>query len=147
MKEKLAEKLREIIKSRKLSIALHVKSAGTGGRAGINEILKSGAADKIIESMRVAYESMLIEEILKEIARSSGKAAYGFEDVERAINLGAAEKVLILDEFLRENNKIEELIKKAREIKAEVLIISSLHEAGEKLKAIGKIAALLRYEI
>lgn len=146
-KEKVADELKKIIKEKKPDISLLVKSAGSGGRTGITEILKKGVADKVIENSRVSYESKVIEELLREIARDSRKAVYGAKEVEKAINLGAVEKLLILDIFLREDKRADELIKKARKIKAEVLIISSMHEAGEKLKAIGKIAALLRYAI
>jgi len=69
---------------------------------------------------------------------------YGKDEVKKAIDIGAADRVIILSTMIREN---EELLENAEKTGAKVYTISNVHEGGEKLSALGGIAAFLRYKI
>jgi len=120
-----------------------VESTAHAGMVGVKEAIKRGIIEKIDEKNRIAMEMKIVEELLERIAKN-GMVTYGKEEVKKAIEMGAVERLIILNSMVREN---EELIKNAEEIGAEIIIISDLHEGGEKLAALSGVAALLRFPI
>jgi protein pelota len=124
-----------------------LEGAGAGGRAGVQEAIKRGAVDRVAKESRVSLETRLVEQVFVEIGKSTGLAAYGHAEVESALELGAVEKLLISEELLRRDERVEELMEKARRTRGEVVVVSKEHEAGERLLALGGIAALLRFRV
>jgi protein pelota len=129
-----------------------VKSVNNGGAAGIYEALRSGIFTKTLKHIRLVQESTAIEELLEKLGKGEPRITYGFENVKRAAELGAVEKLLLADTALRETSDeerrlIEELTRKTERKGGKVMVISTEHEAGEKLLALGGIAALLRFPI
>jgi protein pelota len=122
-----------------------VKGTGQGGMTGIHEALKEGIASRAIENSRVRQETMLIEQLLTEIAKD-GKCAYGPNEVENALISGAVEILLLTDTSVREK-RVEKLLKLAGETKVRIVIVSISHDAGKKLQALGDVGALLRYKM
>ncbi len=122
-----------------------VVPTGIGGTTGINEVLKSGDERAALEGQRVSFENEKVERLLTEIKRE-GKYAYGYEEVKRACQIGAIDTLLILDENVRDE-KGEELMEKTEQQSGNVIVISSTHEGGEKLEALGGYGAFLRYRI
>ncbi|MBC7081807.1 MAG: mRNA surveillance protein pelota [Thermoplasmatales archaeon] len=120
-----------------------VDSVFNSGMAGVYEAIKRGIVSKFMEENRVAKEIGVVEKILEEISKN-GNVAYGKSEVEKYVDLGAVEKLVILNSLVREE---EETIRKAEENRAEIIFVSELHEGGKKLTALGGIAALLRYKI
>ncbi|MCD6171065.1 MAG: mRNA surveillance protein pelota [Thermoplasmata archaeon] len=120
-----------------------VEPTAHAGMTGINEAIKKGIVEEIYKENRVTKEIKIMERVMEEIAKD-GLIAYGREEVIKAIENGAVEKLIILNSMVRGN---EEIIKKAEKIKADVVVISEWHEGGEKLAALGGLAALLRYKI
>lgn len=119
------------------------------GMSGFQEVLRRGAVDRIMEESRIARESSLMEELLKEIALD-GKAAYGPEEVKKALDYGAIETLLVADEMLRlerEKGNIDSLLMAVERAQGKVVVFSTEFEPGQKLHALGGIAALLRYKI
>ncbi|WP_440954424.1 mRNA surveillance protein pelota [Methanosarcina sp. Mfa9] len=119
------------------------------GMSGFQEVLRRGAVDRIMQESRIARESALMEELIKEIAMS-GKAAYGFADVRNALDFGAVETLLIADETLREEREkgnIDRLLLEVEQAQGKVVVFSTAFEPGEKLNKLGGIAALLRFKV
>ena len=125
----------------------HIESAGTCGRVGIQEVIKKGVIDRVAEESRVSYETILMEKVLAEISKDTSLATYGTEEVKKALNYSAIETLLLSDLFLRKHENVDSLIEETKRKKGDVAIISTEHEAGEKLEAIGGIAAILRFPI
>lgn len=136
----LEEKYREIAKKSIL------ESTGAGGRSGIQEVLKKGTVEKLTAENRIAHEMSAIEEIFKEIAKSSSKVAYGKVQVIKGANAGAIEKLLVLDKLIRSQN-LEKVMDLVENMAGEVMVISSEHEGGKQLESLGGLAAILRYPI
>lgn len=120
-----------------------VDSVSYSGMAGINEAIRRGIIEKIMEENKVANETKIVEELLKEIAKD-GSIAYGKEEVKKAIEMGAVKELVILNKMIRSEEK---LVKMAEEMGAKISIINEMHDAGKKLEALGGIAAFLRYPI
>ena len=73
-------------------------------------------------------------------------AVYGEKEVIDAINMGAVEKLLILDTVVPAKDMIKHM-EIVENMKGEVIVISSEHEGGEQLKSLGGLAATLRYPL
>jgi len=134
----LSEKHPEIAKKTIL------ESTGTGGRVGIGEVLKKGTVEKITAENRVAWEMRAVNKVLEEISKSSSAVAYGKKQVLNAVNAGAAEQLLVLDKMVRQED-LEKVMDMVERMNGEVIMVSSEHEGGKQLEALGGLAALLRY--
>ena len=122
------------------------------GKNSINEILKSNEVKKIIEEDNVIKEQELVEKLLKNISKNE-KYSYGFESIKNAIEIGAVSILLVTSDFLKIKKKdnsfdeLEELMSLVEELKGEVHIISSFHDAGRKLDGLGGAGGILRYDL
>jgi len=117
-----------------------VLQASHGDMRGIHEALKV-SIHKILSETRVAVEEKLITKLLEEI-KKEGLYAYGPKEVEKYLNMGAVEVLMVSDTKYRE---YEHLLKLARETGAKIHIISTSHEKGKILENLGGVAALLRF--
>jgi len=129
-----------------------VKSVNNGGTAGIDEALRSGVLLRAAHRLRVVDETQIMEEVMKRLGKGEGTVTYGYEAVENVSKMGAIEKLLIADVTLREADdeqrlKLEALMRETEKRGANVTVISTEHEAGAKLLALGGIAALLRFPL
>ncbi len=120
-----------------------VDNVSQAGLPGVYEALKRGIIEKIMKENRMAIETQIVEEVMERISKG-GNVAYGKEEVEKAIEMGAVKKLIILNSMIMEE---EEMIKKAEEMGAKIEIINDWHEGGQRLAALGGIAAFLRYKI
>ncbi len=111
---------------------------------GVEEVVKRGVIERVVEDSRLSEESRMVESLLEELSKDTGKVAYGNEEVYEAINLGAVESVLVSEKKIKQ---YRDLVNEAEEKGADVMIVSERHESGEKLGRIGGIAAFLRYRI
>ncbi|MEM0360174.1 MAG: mRNA surveillance protein pelota [Candidatus Diapherotrites archaeon] len=140
--------VQEFLKEKNFAGKIFVENTNSTGLTGVNELLKGTALAKIVEDAEITKEAMLIEKVMEAIGKNTGKAAYGLEEVAKAVDLGAVEELLVLDRFLgEERDKISPLLEKAEHMRAEIHIFNSEHDPGKKLEGIGKIAALLRYKV
>jgi protein pelota len=129
-----------------------VKSVNNGGLAGIYEALRSGVLLKAMKHQRIVEEAETVEEVLKRLGKSEPNVTYGMEEVEKATQLGAVEKLILADTTLRETSDekrlhLENLMKSVEQKSGDIIVISTEHEAGAKLVALGGIAALLRFAL
>jgi protein pelota len=129
---------------------LDVKSVNNGGVAGIYEALRSGVLLKAMKQQRIVVETEITEEILKRLGKGGSNVTYGLEEVEKAAKLGAVEKLVLADTMLRKASdekrlQLENLMKSVEQKGGSIIVVSTEHEAGAKLMALGGIAALLRF--
>jgi protein pelota len=129
-----------------------VKSVNNGGVAGIYEALRSGVLLKTMRYMRIVEETETIEEVLKRLGKSQMNVTYGLEEVKKAAELGAIEKLVLTDTMLRETSDekrllLENLMRIVEQKGGKIMVVSTEHEAGEKLITLGGVAALLRFSV
>lgn len=118
--------------------------------SGILEMLKRGEADKVLRELELIRDIAYVEEVFELLARGSELIAYGLREVIDAVNLGAAEFVLISSSLFFNPDIKEEifsLLEGCETTGAEFRIIDSSSEPGEKLESLGGIAAKLRYKL
>lgn len=130
----------------KLAKKVILESTGAGGHAGIQEVLKNGLIESLSKDAKIAKEAALVNKLLEQIGKSSNTVTYGKKQVITASNMGAVEKLLVLEDLVRDK-KIQNIMNTVENMGGVVTIISSQHDAGQQLKALGSLAAFLRYPI
>ena len=127
--------------------------------AGINEVLKKGEASALTEKSRVQFEMGRVESFLAELAKNTGMVSYGPGDVQQAAEAGGVEELLVSDELLKDMKKgsgsdatgpgsqLDTTMEAVEKQGGKVHIISSCHDGGKQLKALGGVVALLRYKM
>mgnify|MGYP001376089975 CR=1 FL=1 len=121
-----------------------VYHTGHSGMQGINELLKKGMGADILRESRVGSEMEAVERLKEEIGKD-GLATYGPREVMDAAIAGAVETLLVSDTIIREGD-LDKLVREVENQRGKVIVVSSHHDAGAELAAIGGIAALLRYK-
>jgi protein pelota len=129
-----------------------VKSVNNGGVAGIYESLRSGVLLKAAHEMRVLEETEVMEEAMKRLGKGENTVTYGLDDVEKAVLVGAVEKLILADSLVRDSDddqrlRIETLMQDVEHRAGAVTVVSTEHEAGSKLLALGGVVALLRFPL
>lgn len=114
------------------------------GETGVNEVIRRGIIEDVIKDSRVSEETRIVDKFFEELSKGTDNIAYGEDEVNRAIEYGAVKKLIVTESKIR---NYKQMSKRAEDKGAEVMIISEDHESGEKLKNIGGIAALLRFQI
>ncbi|HUH79017.1 MAG TPA: mRNA surveillance protein pelota [Methanoregula sp.] len=115
------------------------------GRGAVQDVVGKGTLEKLVGDLQLSREVRFMDEVLSRIAKD-GPVAYGRSAVGDAIAFGAAEEVLIVDSLLRDP-EVAQLIERAEAMRATVVVLSGSFEPGERLEALGGIAALLRYKL
>jgi len=116
------------------------------GYTGVQEVIKRGAVDRIIDESRVSDEVQLVERFLKHLNKEDGKSVYDKKQVARAAEMGAIEELLVNDTLITEK-RYEKVMEAVEQQAGEINIIHTDHEAGRKLKSLGGMAAILRFRI
>ena len=89
---------------------------------------------------------------MRRLGKGEGTVAYGVDEVERAAKIGAIERLVLADIMLRESTDEKRLLIEAIMMEVEqkggsTMVVSTEHEAGTKLVALGGVAAILRFPI
>jgi protein pelota len=97
-------------------------------------------------------DTRLIDDLLGRLASKPGLVAYGREEVEKALERGAVESLLISERLFKETNAeqrmlLEKMCQKAEGYGGQVFFIGGEHEKGRQLVGLGGIAALLRFPL
>jgi protein pelota len=145
---------REHLKSIGIKDAPPIVVEGTSnvGITGAKEILHRGVISQALTELKLETETKLIEDILAHLGKDDGLVAYGDAEVEKAIQFGAVEELLITDKKLRESTddhrrRIDRLIRDTEKTRGKFHIVSTEHPSGDQLQNLGGIAAILRFRI
>jgi len=113
------------------------------GEFGLNELLEK--SEDILAKESVMEEKKIMEKFFNLLSTKPNKVSYGEEQVKEHLNMGAVDVLLLSEEV--DDQTSEEFENKAEELGTNVEIISTETREGVQLRDIGKIAAILRYEV
>ncbi|MFC1722527.1 peptide chain release factor aRF-1 [Nanoarchaeota archaeon] len=113
------------------------------GEFGLQELLEKSA--DILASEEVAKEKKIMSQFFTSLATKPGMVTYGHAHVKKAITMGAVD-TLLLSESL-DDEELEAFEEEANEQGTTVMIISTETREGVQLRDLGKVAAILRYEL
>jgi len=128
-----------------------VEEVLSSGTSAFTEAARRGALERLVNDSRLTREAKLVEELMERIARDE-PATYGPVEVARAVEVGAAETLLVADETLREErdagkDDVDRLMEAARATGGNVVVLSTEFEPGKRLARLGGVAALLRFRL
>lgn len=152
LKEKLAKTVKEVLKLKGANANIVIGHSSTGGVKGVFETTKSKTIRNVIKAFELTEKEKLFEEVMKNLSLNTGKVALGINEVMKAAELGAIEYLLILDRTLKDlasgsSEVLEKILNNIEKYNGKIKIYTIHHEAGIQLKALGGIAALLRYSL
>ncbi|UXD21831.1 mRNA surveillance protein Pelota [Ignicoccus pacificus DSM 13166] len=145
-KEKVAEELR------KRGLEVKVDSASSGDRAGVLEALRRGSLASLAKELESLKALEVLEEVIKHIAKDDNLAVYGLDDCLFAAKANAVDTLLISDYLLHHpeeevRRKAVELVETVEKMGGKAIIVPRDTEAGERLKALGDVVAMLRFPL
>lgn len=133
-----------------------VVHSSTGHVHSLNEVLKSPEVQKTMRDTKFTTETSLMDQFYDKLRLDDGRAWYGTKPVEKAVAEGAVGRgggvLLVNNAFFRSmdvatRKKYVALVDKVKEDGGEARLLSSDHESGKRLDALGGIAAILTYPI
>ncbi|MBI4159012.1 hypothetical protein HY500_02010 [Candidatus Woesearchaeota archaeon] len=120
-----------------------VKDLSYTGEFGLNELVDKSS--DLLAQESIIKEKNLVNKVLETLAKQPEKVAYGKEEVDKALEMGAVEMLLLSEDI--EESVSEELEAKANRIGATVEFVSTETKEGKQIKEITGIVALLRFAI
>ncbi|KAI2615261.1 hypothetical protein GGR54DRAFT_304828 [Hypoxylon sp. NC1633] len=133
-----------------------VVHSSSGHLHSLNEILKSPEVMATMKHMKFSKETRLMDDFFTRLRKDDGRAWYGTAPVEKAIQEGAVGVgggILLVNNSLFRSfdiltrKRFVAMVDKVKEDGGEARILSSDHESGQRLDALGGIAAILTYPI
>jgi len=115
--------------------------------SGVNELIKRGVLQKAAGLARFEKEEKEIEEFFINIYKETGKSVYGLEEVRKAVESGAVEKLLVIDSLFRKSEDVQKIVEDAEKSGSEIVMISEEGDHSLKLKNFGGIGAILRWNL
>jgi protein pelota len=132
-------------KDAKLTKNTFVESVGNTGRQGVFELINKETVSRVLKESRFSEEVKAVEEIISKL--HTDYVTYGLKETSEAVDYGAVERIVIVDSFVFENKGAQALLEKAEKTRASVMMISHENDVSEKLKALGGVAAILRFKV
>jgi peptide chain release factor subunit 1 len=121
-----------------------VKDLSYTGEFGLKELVDK--SHDVLSAEGLVEEKKIMDRFFNALSTKGGnKAVYKEKDVLKALELGAADVVLVSEDI--EDAKLDDLEGKAERIGATVKLISLETTEGQQLKEFGGVAAILRYNI
>ncbi len=120
-----------------------VKDLSYTGDFGLEELVDR--SQDVLAKEEVVKEKQLVQRFLDTLAKTPHMASYGREHVMRHIRMGAADIVLLSDDL--DEKVIEEYEAAAGQMGSTVELISTETREGVQLRDLGRVAAILRYEV
>jgi peptide chain release factor subunit 1 len=114
-----------------------------GGDFGLKELVEK--SKDVLAQEIITEEKGIMQKFLKLLATDLDKVAYGEEEVNKAMDFGAVE-ILLVSETM-EDEKVDYYEDKSDETGVDIRIISTDTSEGEQLRDLGKIAAILRFAL
>jgi len=120
-----------------------IKDLSYTGEFGLQELLDK--SQDVLAKEEIAAEKDIMGKFFNLLSTKQGMVSYGLDEVEKNLKIGAVD-TLLLSESLNDKT-IDEMEELAKTVGTEVKIISTETREGVQLREIGKMAAILRYEV
>lgn len=120
-----------------------IKDLSYTGEFGLQELVDN--SQDVLSQEELVEEKRIMEKFFELLAKSPGMVSYGEKEVMSNLKMGAVGTLLLSEDL--NDDKIEGFEEEAKKVGSEVKIISTETREGVQLREIGKVAAILRYEI
>ncbi|MBW2980540.1 peptide chain release factor aRF-1 [Candidatus Woesearchaeota archaeon] len=120
-----------------------VKDLSYTGDFGLQELVDK--SQDVLAQEEIAGEKKIMSRFFDLLSKQPGIVSYGEAEVMKNLKLGAVDTLLLSEDL--EDEKIDGFEKEAGVVGTTVKIISTETREGVQLRDIGKVAAILRYEV
>lgn len=120
-----------------------IKDLSYTGEFGLQELVDK--SQDVLAKEEIADEKKVMAKFFEMLAKTPDKTSYGEKEVMKSLEMGVVDTLLLSEEL--EDSRIEKFEKVAEKFKTIVKIISTETREGVQLKELGKVAAILRYEV
>lgn len=120
-----------------------IKDLSYTGEFGLEELLEK--SEDVLAQEDVMEEKKIVGKFLETLATKQNMASYGEIDVMNKLKMGVVDTLLLSEDLSEE--KIEEFENAAKPVGTNIKIISTQTREGAQLRDLGKVAAILRYEV
>jgi peptide chain release factor subunit 1 len=120
-----------------------IKDLGYTGDFGLQELVDK--SQDVLAKEEIMEEKKIMGKLFDLLAKKPGMVSYGEKEVMVNLKNGTVDILLLSEEL--EDEKIEEFEKEASLVGTTVKLISTETREGVQLRDIGKVAAVLRYEV
>jgi len=120
-----------------------IKDLSYTGEFGLQELLEK--SQDVLAEESVVEEKKIVGRFFELLSTKQGMVSYGAEEVMKNLKMGVVDTLLISE--VLDEKKIGEFEKEAESVGTEVKIISTETREGAQLMEMGKVAAILRYEV
>ncbi|NQV09332.1 peptide chain release factor aRF-1 [Candidatus Woesearchaeota archaeon] len=110
---------------------------------GLQELVEK--AEDVLAKEEIAGEKKIMNKFFGLLATKPKSVSYGEKEVFKNLQMGAVETVLLSEEV--DEKIIEKFEEEADKLGSEITLISTETREGVQLKEMGKVAAILRYEV
>ncbi|MFH1073270.1 MAG: hypothetical protein V1743_07625 [Nanoarchaeota archaeon] len=120
-----------------------IKDLSYTGEFGLQELLDK--SQDVLAEEEVMEEKKIMNRFLNILATKPGMAAYGKQDVLDRLKMSVVDTVLVSE--VLSDEEVEEFEREAQKTGATIMVISTETREGAQLRDLGKVAAILRYEM
>jgi protein pelota len=142
LKEELQRRIAEADPELRRKVTVYATSES--GRVGVDELLRSGKATEALRGSVAAEEAAVVERLVRSLAGGM-RTAVGPAEVAAATDAGAVETLLVSESLLADP-AVGPTLDRARAARVRILVVRDEGEAGHRLAALGRVAAILRYD-
>jgi len=122
---------------------LGVKDIGYADEHGLELLVE--ASQDILSGQEIVHEQKILEKFFNSLGKDRDKTSYGKEEVEKALEYGAVETLLLSKKLSKD--EIRKYEKLAEETSVKVELISMDLDEGVQFWNLGGIGAILRFKI
>lgn len=143
---------KEEVAKRLKNIKLYVDSTSSATRSGLNELLRRDVMDRVMRDYELSVAVRVLDQIMANISKGNGLAAYGIDEVEKAAEMGAISDLLVSEDLLiveddQLRERVENVMNRVEETSGKVWIVPKESDVFFQVKNFGGLLALLRFRI
>ncbi|MDD3178011.1 MAG: hypothetical protein PHR26_00670 [Candidatus ainarchaeum sp.] len=139
----------KFLKSKSSLLRISEVSLQNTSKSSINELFTKKEVSLFFKDSIIFKEKEMIEKFKEELGKSSNKAIYGYNDINKYMTLGIIDFILISESFWRKNiDSIQNLIIDADKTKTKVHVVDLSHEDISKtLNSFSGIIGVLKFKV
>lgn len=111
---------------------------------GLKELLD--VSQDLLTDTEMMEEKRNIQQFLETLGKNTTMVVYGFDNTKMALEMGAVEKLIVIDEIVTDQ-QLEELTELAENSKSDIVLVTDKTPEGVQFKGLTGIGAILRFPI
>lgn len=148
----LADDIGKLARESLKGLHVYTDSVSSGGCVGINELLRRDVVKNVVSDLSVVEGARILDEFRELLSKEPELVVYGLDQVKSAADYGAIAKLAIVDTLLRAGeletrDKVYEILNRAYETNAFIVIVPGRSDVGYEISALGGAIAILRYRL